>query len=219
MATRLLLVELCARRTALTGQRVEMQAIGGVDAAKRVSDGEAFDVVVLAADAIDTLIAAGHVVAGSRVDLVRSPVAVAVKADAARPDVSTPDALRRTLLAVRTIGYSTGPSGSHLVKLFERWGLASELGAKTVQAQPGVPVGELVARGEVEIGFQQLSEFVSLGGIEVLGLLPGDAAFVTTFSAGVPATATRRTDVAALLAFFNSNDAVAAKQRHGMEPC
>lgn len=218
MATRQLLAELSAQHTAATGQPVAIEAVGGVDAAKRVAAGEAFDVVLLASDAIAKLIAAGHLAAGSRVDIVRSPVAVAVKAGAAQPDISTPEALKQALQAARSIGYSTGPSGTHLVKLFERWGLAAELGAKTVQAPPGVPVGALVARGEVDIGFQQLSELISLDGINVLGLLPGDTAFITTFSAGVPAHTTQAAAVADLIAFFNSTDAVAVKRRHGMEP-
>lgn len=218
MATRQLLAELSAQFSAATGQAVAIEAVGGVDAAKRVAAGEAFDVVLLASDAIDKLIAAGHLAAGSRVDIVRSPVAVAVQAGAAQPDVGTPEALKQALLAAKTIGYSTGPSGTHLVKLFERWGQAAELGAKTVQAPPGVPVGALVARGEVEVGFQQLSELISLPGITVLGLLPGDTAFITTFSAGVPASTPQAAAVADLLAFFNSPEAVAVKRRHGMEP-
>lgn len=218
MATRQLLAELSAQFSAATGRPLALEAVGGVDAAKRVAAGEAFDLVLLASDAIDKLLAAGHLAPGSRVDIVRSPVAVAVRAGAAQPDISTADALKKALLAAKTIGYSTGPSGTHLLKLFERWGLAAELGAKTVQAPPGVPVGALVARGEVEIGLQQLSEFISLPGISVLGLLPGDTAFITTFSAGVPASTPHQAAVFELLNFFNSTDAVAVKRRHGMEP-
>jgi molybdate transport system substrate-binding protein len=218
MATRQLLAELCEQYTAATGQGVAIEAVGGVDAAKRVAAGEAFDLVLLASDAIDRLTAAGHLAPRSRVDIVRSPVAVAVQAGVAQPDISTADALKKALLAAKTIGYSTGPSGTHLVQLFERWGLAAELGAKTVQAPPGVPVGALVARGEVEIGFQQLSELISLEGITVLGLLPGDCAFITTFSAGVPANTAQAAAVKALLDFFNSPNTVAVKRRHGMEP-
>jgi molybdate transport system substrate-binding protein len=219
MATRLLLAELCAGFGAATGQHVAMEAVGGVDAARHVAAGERFDVVVLASDAVDKLIAAGHLAAGSRVDLVRSPMAVAVKAGAARPDIGTPGALRRALVAARSIGHSTGPSGAHLLALFERWGLSAELGAKAVQAPPGVPVAALLARGDVDIGVQQLSELIGHSGIEVLGPLPGDTSFVTTFSAGLPAAAARRSDVTALIDFFNANDAVAVKRRHGMEPC
>lgn len=218
MATRQLLQQLCALYESACGQAVDMLAVGGVDAARRVAAGEAFDVVVLASDAIDKLTAAGHLAAGSRVDIVRSPVAVAVPEGAPRPDIGTPDALKAALIAAPRIGYSTGPSGTHLLQLFERWGLAGELGAKTVQAPPGVPVGTLVARGEVAIGFQQLSEFIGLPGVQVLGLLPGDTAFITTFSAGVPAATAQAGAVAALLAHFNSDDSVAVKRRHGMEP-
>ena len=219
MATRPLLGELCAQYRAATGQSVVIEAVGGVDAATRVAAGERFDVVVLASDAIDRLVAAGHLAAGSRVDLVRSPVAVAVRAGAVRPDVSTPEALRQALVAARSIGCSTGPSGAHLLKLFERWGLSAALDAKAVQAPPGVPVAALVARGEADIGFQQLSELTGQDGIDVLGLLPGDTACITTFAAGLPPAVPRRSDVTALIDFFNSSDAEAVKRRHGMEPC
>lgn len=218
MATRHLLAELCTRLRADTGRQVVIEAAGGVDAAKRVAAGEPFDVVVLASDAIDKLIAAGHLAAGSRVDLARSPVAVAVKAGAHHPDVGTSEALRQALLSARRIGCSTGPSGVHLTRLFERWGLAAEFAARTVQAPPGVPVAGLLLRDAVDIGLQQLSELTGLDGIDVLGPLPGDTAFITTFSAGWPAATPRRSDVVALLDFFNANDAVAVKRRHGMEP-
>jgi molybdate transport system substrate-binding protein len=218
MATRGLLAELVALYEAHAGRAVTLEAVGGVDAAKRVQAGEAFDVAFLAGDAIDKLISNGAVRPGSRVDLVRSPVAVAVREGAAAPDVSSEAALRQAVEAARTIGFSTGPSGAHLVRLFERWGLAGTLGPRTVQAPPGVPVGALVARGEVELGFQQLSELMHLPGIRVLGLLPGSTTFITTFSAGVPAASTRSDEVIALLDFFNAPDAVVVKRRHGMEP-
>jgi len=183
-----------------------------------VQAGEAFDVVLLAADAIDKLIAAGHVQAGSRVDLVRSPVAVAVKAGAPLPDIGTEDAVRHAVLAARSISYSTGPSGVYLVKLFERWGIAAEVQGKLVQAPPGVPVGSLVARGEVELGFQQLSELMHLDGISVVGLLPPAIEFITTFSAGLGVHGRQPEAVRALLAWLTSPEAAAAKRRHGMEP-
>jgi molybdate transport system substrate-binding protein len=165
MATRQVLGELAQAWQARSGQAVRIESIGGVDAAKRVAAGEPFDVVVLAADAIDKLVAGGHAVAGSRVDLVDSGVAVAVRAGAPRPDISSEEALKRAVLAAPTVGYSTGPSGVALVKLFERWGIAQELQGRLVQATPGVPVGSLVARGEVALGFQQLSELIHLDGI------------------------------------------------------
>jgi molybdate transport system substrate-binding protein len=217
MATRELLAELARAYEQKTGCAVAIESVGGVDAARRVQAGEAFDAVFLASDAIDRLIAAGAVV-GARVDLVRSPVAIAVRQGAARPDVSTESALKAAVLAARRISHSTGPSGVHLQKLFERWGIAGEIASRIVQAPPGVPVGSLVARGDVDLGFQQLSELMHLEGITVIGGLPGDTQFITTFSAGVCAASKQGDAVRAMLAYMNSSEAAAAKHRHGMEP-
>ncbi len=214
MATRALLAEL----TAAYGSRVAIESVGGVDAAKRVAAGEAFDVVVLAADAIDKLVAAGRVLAGSKVDLVHSGVAVAVKAGAAHPDIASEEAVKRAVLAAPTLGYSTGPSGVQLAKLFERWGIAQEIAPRIVQAPPGVPVGTLVARGEVALGFQQLSELMSLPGIDVLGPLPPAIQITTTFSAGVCAASSQPDAARALLAFLAAPGKAATKRQHGMEP-
>ena len=144
MATRQVLVDLCAAFGQRSGIEVAMAAVGGVDAAKRVRGGEPFDVVVLASYPIDELITAGRVLAGSKVDLVRSGVAIAVRAGAPRPDIGSEDTLRRAVLAARSVGYSTGPSGVQLAQLFERWGIAGEIKDRIVQASPGVPVGALV---------------------------------------------------------------------------
>lgn len=218
MATRQVLAELSAAWTQRSGQAVEIESVGGVDAAKRVAAGEGFDVVLLAADAIDKLIAGGHLAAGSRVDLVRSPVAIAVREGAAKPDVASEPALKAAVLAAKTVAYSTGPSGNHIVKLFERWGIADTIKDRIVMAPPGVPVGSLVATGEVELGFQQLSELMHLSGITVLGTLPAEVAYITTFSAGLPAGGAPADAVRAMLSFMNSPEAAATKRRHGMEP-
>jgi len=218
MATRQVLAELALAYETRSGCLVAIESVGGIDAAKRVQAGEPFDVVVLASDAIDRLIAAGRVVAGSRVDLVRSPVAVAVRAGAPRPDVSSEDAVKRAVLAARSLSYSTGPSGVHLTRQFERWGIAQEIKQRIVQAPPGVPVGALVARGEAEIGFQQLSELLHLPGIDVLGLLPEAIQYITIFSAGTCSGSPRAAAVRAMLDDMNSADAAQVKRRHGMEP-
>lgn len=216
MATRQLLADLVAGKPA--GREVTFESVGGVDAARRVQAGEAFDVVVLASDAIDKLLAAGHAVAGSRVDLVRSSVAVAVKAGAPAPDIRSEDALRRAVLSAPTIGYSTGPSGTALLQLFQQWGIADQVRERTVQARPGIPVGSLVASGEVTLGFQQFSELKDLPGISVLGLLPS-AIEVTTVFSGAVCTASREPAAAReLLAYLASPATADTKQRRGMQP-
>jgi molybdate transport system substrate-binding protein len=213
MATRQVLAELVAG----WGKPVSIESVGGVDAAKRVQAGECFDVVVLASTAIDKLIAEGHLQPG-RVDVVRSGVAVAVRAGAPRPDIATEEALRQAVLAAGRISYSTGPSGVHLANLFERWCIAAQIKDRIVEAPPGVPVGSLVARGEVELGFQQLSELMHLEGIEVLGPLPAAVQVLTIFSAGVGVRSTQPRMAREFLAYLVSAAAAEAKRRHGMEP-
>ncbi len=217
MATRQLLAELAAQWQGISGVAVSIESVGGVDAAKRVREGEAFDGVVLAADAIDSLISRGHAVVGSKTDLVRSSVAVAVKAGALVPDISTEAALRSAIAAAPTIGYSTGPSGVALVNLFKRWGMLDALQSRIVQAPPGIPVGALVARGEVALGFQQLSELMTVDGITVVGTLPAGASITTIFSAAVCAASTQSEALAALFAFIASSQTTATKLLHGMD--
>ena len=223
MATRQVLAELTSAFTERSGHTVTIESVGGVDAAKRVRAGEAFDVVILASDAIDKLIAAGAVVLGSRVDLVRSGVAVAVRAGKELPNIASEEAVKRAVLAAKSISYSTGPSGVALAKLFERWGIADDIKGRMVQAHPGVPVGTLVASGEVALGFQQLSELLHVDGITIVGPLPADIQITTIFSAGLPvqrgADSARTAAIKSLLDFMASPEADAAKRRQGMEPC
>jgi molybdate transport system substrate-binding protein len=217
MATRQVLADVVADWRHFGGE-VSFESTGGVDAAKRVQDGAQFDVVVLAAEAIDRLIEAGRVISDSKIDLVRSAVAIAVRAGAPRPVVDTGEALRAVVLSARTIGYSTGPSGVALQKLFERWEIAVSAGPRVIQAPPGIPVGALIARGEVELGFQQLSELMHLEGIDVIAPMPPGLEILTTFAGGV-CTASSQADAArALLDFIHSPVADAAKWRHGMQP-
>lgn len=218
MATRQVLAELAQAWEQRSGCKVQILSIGGVDAAKRVQAGEPFDFVVLASDAVDKLVAGGQAVAGSRVDLVDSSVAIAVREGAPHPDVSTEEALKKAVLAAPTVGYSTGPSGVALVKLFERWHIAQDLQGRLVQAPPGVPVGSLVARGEVALGFQQLSELIHLEGIDLLGPMPASVAITTTFSGALCAASKQPGAVREMFAFMASPDAAEAKRRNGMEP-
>lgn len=218
MATRALLAELSQAYEQRSGTAVSIESVGGVDAAKRVQDGEAFDVVVLAADAVAKLVDAGRVLAGSVVDLVHSGVSVAVKAGAPQPDLANEDSVKAAVLAAKSIGYSTGPSGTALLKLFERWGLLPQLEGRLVQARAGVPVGALVANGVVELGFQQRSELIHMQGITLVGDLPTAIRIDTIFSAGICTACAQPEAARALLAFMASPDTADAKRRQGMEP-
>lgn len=218
MATRQLLVDLIAQFERASGHPVALESVGGVDAAKRVQAGEAFDAVVLASDVIDRLVAAEKVVARSKIHLAASGVAVAVAAGAPQPDIGSEEAVKQTVLAARSIGYSTGPSGVQLAKLFERWGIADRIADRIVQAPPGVPVGSLLAQGKIELGFQQLSELMNVAGIDLLGPLPPAIQITTTFSAGQAVASTQPDAVHGLLDFFASREADGAKRRNGMEP-
>ena len=218
MATRQVLADLAVAWRAGGGGAVTIESVGGVDAATRVAGGEAFDVVILAADAIDRLIAGGSVVAGSRRDLVHSPVAIAVPAGTPTPDVSSEDALRTSVLAAPAIGYSTGPSGTALLGLFERWGVAERIKDRLVLAPPGVPVAKLVADGKVALGFQQRSEMLSHDGIAILGVMPTGTEIMTTFSGAICSSATDSGAASRLLDYLQSPAAADAKRRHGMEP-
>jgi molybdate transport system substrate-binding protein len=218
MATRQVLAELAAGFEASSGHGVAIESVGGVDAAKRVQAGEVFDIVFLASDAIDKLIAGGHLQPGSKVNLMHSGVAVAVRAGAPVPDIGSEDAVKRAVLAARSISCSTGPSGVALAKLFERWGIAGDIAGRMVQAPPGVPVGSLVAKGEVELGFQQLSELLHVQGITLVGPLPPAIQITTTFAAGLPAASPHADLAHAWLAHLASPEAAAAIRRQGMDP-
>jgi len=218
MAMRQVLADLVDEYRQRSSGPVAIESVGGVDAARRVRDGEVFDFVVLASDAIQQLADVGRIDAASRVDLTRSGVAMAVRAGTPAPDVASEAAVRDAVLHARSIGYSTGPSGVYLVRLFERWEIAGAIASRIVQAPPGVPVAALVARGDVELGFQQLSELIHAAGIDVIGPLPPDIQMVTVFSAGVCTASKHAAAATDLLAFLASPAADPAKRRHGMDP-
>ncbi|WP_299146704.1 substrate-binding domain-containing protein [uncultured Comamonas sp.] len=218
MATRGVLADLAQTWQDGGGRPVAVESVGGVDAARRVQAGEALDIVLLASDAIEQLMASGHAVAGSRVDWVRSSTAIAVRAGAPLPDIASEAALKAAVMAAPGIGYSTGPSGKALLRLFERWGLREQLEHRLVQARPGLPVGQLVAQGEASLGFQQLSELLHLPGITVVGEMPAAVAIDTVFSSALVTGCRDAASARQFLAFLASDTAAAAKQRHGMRP-
>lgn len=217
MATRELLSVLADRYRDETGRPVVTEAAGGVDVAKRIESGERADVVVLSANAIDKLISAGKVLAGSRLDLVRSGVSVAVRAGAPKPAIDSEEAVKRAVLDARSLSYSTGPSGVYLERLFERWGILESIRGRIVVPRPGIPVGSLVAKGEAELGFQQLSELMTLPGIEVVGPLPSSIQTITTFSGGLVSCSSDLDSARTLLQYLASPGTAIIKQRHGME--
>ena len=217
MATKALLADLVAEFSRQQPDiTVAVTSVGGVDAAKRVQAGEVFDIVALASDAIEKLAAGGHVAGDSRIDMVRSAVAVAVPAGTAHPDISTEDSLKAAVLAAPTLGYSTGPSGVQLAKLFERWGIAEQIAPRIVTPPPGTSVASLIAKGEVALGFQQLSEMMGVAGIDVIGGLPEAVQIVTTFSAARASRSEHPVEVAALLDYLSSSATADIKRRHGM---
>lgn len=218
MATRQILAELGAAYAQRSGCRITITSIGGVDAMRRISAGEVFDIIVLAHSAMDTLAASGHLVDGSRVGFARSFIAVAVRSGEARPRIRDEQDLKQAVLQARRISYSSGPSGDHLKRLLERWGIAETLSARLVQAPPGVPVGSLLARGEADLGFQQMSELLDLPGIDILGLLPSEVQSETLFAAGIGSRSSSPDEARALIAYLTSPETGAAKRRHGLEP-
>lgn len=218
MATRQLLAELAQAFQQVSGIEPQVESVGGVDAAKRVLAGEAFEVVVLASDAIAKLEAAGRLVPGSVVDLVRSEVVVAVPAGQPRPDIGTEAAVKAAVQAAPSLGYSTGPSGVALAQLFARWGVAEELAPRIVTPPPGTPVGAWVGSGQIALGFQQRAEMVGLPGVDVLGPLPPEIAIVTRFTAALVAGGQAPEAARAWVAFMASPEAADIKRRQGMEP-
>lgn len=201
-----------------TGHKVTTVFTGTLDANKRLAAGETYDLLIMSAPSIDEHIKAGKVAAGSRVDLAKSGVGVGVKAGAPKPDISTTEALKKTVLAAKSIGYSTGPSGVYVISLFQRMGIADEVKGKLKQTPTGVFVGSIIASGEAEIGFQQVSELSHFAGVDYVGPLPADVQQYTTFSSGIIA-GTKEADAAkALVKFITAPAAAAAFKKRGMEP-
>jgi molybdate transport system substrate-binding protein len=214
MAAKDFLLDIAKQYQIDTGGVVDVTTVGGVEVMRRVKAGEAVDGVVLSAEQIDQLIADGAVVKGSRIDLVKSGVAVAVRKGAARRDISSEAAVKKAVLGSRSVGYSTGPSGVYLERLLATWDPDKRV--KRVQAPPGTPVGSLVANGEVELGFQQLSELIHLQGIELLGPLPAAIQLMTVFSGGVSTQSTQPEAARAALGYMASAKALEAKRRNGL---
>jgi molybdate transport system substrate-binding protein len=216
MATKRLLEEAASDFQSREGISVKLESVGGVVAARRVSDGEPFDVVVLAQDALDALAAAGKIDPSTVTALAVSQVAVATAATTPASAMSRCDDLRALMSSVQCIGYSTGPSGVALLSLIKEWHMFDELQPKLMQAPPGVPVAKLIADGTVQMGFQQRSELLGMPGIQILGDMPPGAEISTVFSGALCTRAAARDEAARFLAYVASDRTQALKEKIGM---
>ena len=218
MATRYILADLALDYEVRNGTKVDIRSMGGVEAAKLVRAGEPTDVVVLASKVMKELEAEGHVAKDSIRDFARSEIAIAFPAGSSRPSVECEQAVRQAIIDARRVCYSTGPSGDHLKALCEKWGAADSVLARALVAPPGVPVASLVARGDADLGIQQLSELMGQPGIEIAGALPPDIQAVTVFSAGVCSRSVEPGAAHAFVAYLASAESGDAKRRYGMDP-
>jgi molybdate transport system substrate-binding protein len=200
-----------------TGHRVATTWAGTTDIMKRMAAGEVYDLVIISSGELDNLIAQGKVAAGSRVDIAKSGIGVAVRAGAPRPDIGSAEALKRTLLAAKTVGYTSGPSGVYMAGLIERMGIAAEIKPKFRSVPSGGTIGTIVASGECEIGFQQVSELVHIKGVDYIGPLPAEVQRITVFSTGIHSGAPNPAGARALLRFLTAPAAHATYKAAGLE--
>jgi len=218
IATREAYLELVPQFEKASGHKVTTAWSGTTAIMKTMAAGnEQYDLVVISSTEMEELIKQGKVVAGSRADLSKSGIGIAVRAGAKRPDVSTPDALKKALLDAKTVGYTSGPSGVYMASLVERMGIAAEVKAKFRSVPSGGTIGTIVANGDCEIGFQQVSELVHIPGVDYIGPLPADVQRVTVFSIGLQTGAPNPGPAKALVAFLTTPAAVAVMQKHGLE--
>src|ERR1044072_1975661 len=189
--------------------------------AKRVTEGEAADLLLSTPAGIDGLIKSGKVTDGTNTSIASSGMGVAVLKGAPKPDISTPEAFKRALLAAKAVAYtdpaSGGASGAHLAKGLARLGIAAEVSARAKLGR-GVPAGSFVVKGEADLAIQQMPELMGVSGVEVIGPLPGDLQNVTTFAAGIPASSTKADAARALVRFLQSPESAAVIKKHGLVP-
>lgn len=218
IATREAYLELVPQFERSSGHRVTTTWAGTTDIMRRMAAGETYDLVIISRKELDDLITQGKIIASSRVDLASCGIGVAVRAGAPRPDIGSAEALKRALLAARTVGYTSGPSGVYMAGLIERMGIAAEVKAKHRSVPSGGTIGTIIASGEADIGFQQISELVHIGGIEYVGPLPAEVQHTTVFSAGIHSGASNGDGARALLRFLRAPAARPIYEKHGLTP-
>jgi molybdate transport system substrate-binding protein len=196
--------------------RVTIDWGGTVDIVKRVGGGEVADIVIIPAGRVDEFVKAGKL--SSRVDVARSGVGVAARAGIPRPDVSTAATLRDSLIAAKSVVLSSGPSSLYLPTMFQKMGIVDQIKPKILQIEPGLGVGDALARGEGDIGFTQMSELMSVRGIQYLGPLPAEVQSITVFAAGIHTRASAADAARALLQFLTGPQSAQVLKSHGLDP-
>ena len=211
-------VELVSAFEKSSGHNVATTWAGTESATKRVSSGEVFDIVIIGSGNIDRLIADGKLAGGSRIDFAKSGVGVAVRAGLPKPDVSSSEAVKSAVLAAGSVAYSAGPSGAYVGQLFKKLGIADQVAPNVKQPSSGAEVAQLLARGEVDLGFGQVSEFLNVKGLVDLGPLPASIQNVTIYSAGLHTAAASPEAAKALVKHLTAPNAAPAIKKMGMDP-
>jgi len=201
-----------------SGHRIDFTWAGSETISKRMTEGDVFDVVLNAASNIDRGVADGKLVPGSRVDFAKSGIGVAVRSGLPHPDVSTVEGLRQALIRADSIAISSGTSGRYLQSLFQQLGVAEQIKSKTIQPPPGAQIGELIARGDAALGFQQVAELLHAKGVDFLGALPADVQSYTVWSAALRASSTQAEIAQSFIAELKSAASATVIKTTGMEP-
>ena len=217
-ATKDVIAELVPQFEKTSGNKVVITWTGSANIKKRIAAGEVYDLVIVGGSVIDAFSKEGKVVPGTRVDLMKTGVGVAVRAGAPKPDIGSSEALKRTLLAAKSVGYSSGASGDYMVSLIERMGVADQVKSKMKQVPSGTRVSTMIESGEAEIGFQQISELIHEKGIDYIGPLPSDVQQITIYSAGLHTGAREPEAAKALVRALTGPDAASVIKQRGMEP-
>jgi molybdate transport system substrate-binding protein len=218
IATREAYNELAPQFEKASGHKVTTTWAGTTAIMQKMAAGESHDLIIISGTELDELIRQGKVAADSRVTLARCGIGIAVRAGAPKPDASSAEALKKALLAAKTVGYTSGPSGVYMGKLIERMGIADQIKPKFKSVPSGGTIGTIVATGDCEIGFQQVSEIVHIPGVDFAGPLPPDVQHVTVFCCGVQSGAANTDAARSLASFLSSPGAAAVMKQHGLEP-
>jgi molybdate transport system substrate-binding protein len=215
-AMRVLLIEAAPLFESASGIKVDVRFALSSVLKKEIEDGAIFDIALLPRPELDALALHGGVVPGSQTDITRSAVGLAVRAGAPKPDIATVAAFKSTLLAARTVGYSDGPSGAYVTDLLQRLGIAQEMKPK-IRLTSG-PVAELVAKGEAEIGLQQIVAILPVKGADFVGPLPSELQNIIVYAAGLSSRTTNKQAARQFIAFMATPQVINLIRAKGMEP-